>query len=348
MMRICTTLAALGYDVLLTGRLKKASIPLPAQPYRQVRLFTFFEKGKLFYVEYNIRLFLHLLFLPADLYCAIDLDSILPVLWASRLRRKIRVYDAHELFCEMKEIVTRPVIYKAWKFIERISVPHFPSGYTVTEPIAAEFMDMYSVRYPVIRNVPFLLPIDPALPKENYLIYQGAVNEGRSFETLIPAMQWINMPLLICGDGNFMEQAKKLVGELRLTDKVIFRGLVPPTELLLLTRRAKIGLTLFENNGRSNYLSLANRFFDYFHAGTPQVCVNYPAYREINNNRQVAVVVTDLGPENIAETVNNLLDDNALYDRLRMNCLLLREEINWEKEKHLLARFYHKIFYPVE
>jgi glycosyltransferase involved in cell wall biosynthesis len=348
MIRTCTTLAEAGYEVLLVGRKKKSSVALVNQLYTQKRLPVFFEKGKLFYMEYNTRLFFYLLAIQADLFCAIDLDTILPVWLVSAIKKKPRVYDAHELFCEMKEVVTRPAIYRAWKKIEKICVPKFKYGYTVNQPIAQQFMAMYGVQYGVIRNVPFLKPLNHSLVKEKFIIYQGSVNEGRSFETLIPAMQWIDMPLVICGDGNFMEQLKLLVKKYDLAGKVVLKGLIPPAELPQLTQKAFVGITLFENNGQSNYLSLANRFFDYIHAGTPQLCVDYPAYAEINNKLQIAVVITDLSPENIARHINGLITNETLYTRLRTNCLAWRQEINWEKEKQTLIKFYKKIFEPAE
>lgn len=349
MIRICTALADAGYEVLLVGRKKKnSSLPLARQPYRQKRLYSFFEKGKLFYLEYNIRLFFFLLGVPTDVICAIDLDTILPVWLTTAFRNKPRVYDAHELFCEMKEVVTRPFIYRSWKKIERTCVPQFQRGYTVNQPIADEFRNMYGVRYEVIRNVPFLRQINDKLVKEKFIIYQGSVNEGRSFETLIPAMQWIDIPLVICGDGNFMEQLKALIKQYNVEDKVVLWGLVTPPELWQLTQKALAGITLFENNGRSNYLSLANRFFDYIHAGTPQLCVDYPAYSEINNQLQIAVMVEDLCAENIAAQVNNLVSNDFLYNRLRNNCLVLRQQINWEIEKEKLISFYKKLFDTVE
>src|SRR5678815_5747716 len=79
MIRICTTLAQAGYDVMLVGRKMKGSIPLQERPFRQKRLVNLFQKGKLFYIEYNIHLFCLLLFKRADLICAIDLDTILPL-----------------------------------------------------------------------------------------------------------------------------------------------------------------------------------------------------------------------------------------------------------------------------
>src|SRR5688572_5467881 len=71
--RICSSLATAGYSVRLIG-VKRPGHPAPApQPYRQKRLYCFFQQGKGFYIEYNIRLFFYLLFTRADLVCSIDL-----------------------------------------------------------------------------------------------------------------------------------------------------------------------------------------------------------------------------------------------------------------------------------
>src|SRR5688572_4416115 len=130
MIRICTSLAQAGYQVTLVGqRWRRSTPPLPVRPFNQVRLRCFFYKGKIGYFEYNLRLFFFLLFHKADALCAIDLDTILPFYLVSKLKGLPRIYDAHELFCEMKEVVTRPLIYKAWKWVERLTVPHFKNGY---------------------------------------------------------------------------------------------------------------------------------------------------------------------------------------------------------------------------
>ncbi len=343
MIRICTSLAAAGYGVLLVGRKTKASIPLATQPFKQKRINCFFEKGKLFYAEYNIRLFLYLLFKRMDCICAVDLDTILPGYFISQLKKTKRVYDAHELFCEMKEVVTRPGIYRMWKRIEKFTVPEFKHGYTVNQPIADEFKKMYGVHYEVIRNIAVLKDIKPFEKTEKFIIYQGAVNEGRSFETLIPAFKDINCKLVICGDGNFMQQARQLVTDNGLTQKVIFKGRIKPDALNEITQQAYIGITLFENKGLSNYYSLGNRFFDYLHAGIPQLCVNYPVYKEINDPLPVAVLIDDLSAENIAAQLNNLLENEVLYKSLQQNCLSLRQTLNWQQEEIKLIHFYKNL-----
>lgn len=343
MIRICSSLTKAGYDVLLVGRKLRSSVALSRQPFKQKRINCLFEKGKLFYAEFNIRLFFYLLFKKMDCICAIDLDTILPCYFISGIKNKKRVYDAHELFCEMKEIVTRPGIYRMWKKIERYTVPKFKYGYTVNQPIADEFKNMYGVNYEVIRNMALLKEIQPIEKKERFILYQGAVNEGRSFETLIPAFKNIICKLIICGDGNFMEQAKQLVADNNLQEKVIFKGKVRPAELVAITQQAYIGITLFDDKGLSNYYSLANRFFDYLHAGIPQLCVSYPVYGEINSQLPIALLVDDISAENLAIQLNNLLQNEVLYKELQQNCLKARQSLNWQNEEKKLIQFYKNI-----
>src|SRR5204863_1926053 len=127
---------------------------------------------------------------------------------------------------------------------------------------------------------------------------------------------------------NFFEQAKELTRQNGLEQKIIFRGKILPQELKNITLNAWIGVTLFDNTGLSNYYSLANRFFDYMHAGIPQLCVDYPVYREINDQQQIALLVNDLSAENLAAQLNNLLNNEVVYQYLRQNCIKAREIFN--------------------
>lgn len=350
MARICGSLAGAGYSVVLVGRKMPGSVKLSTRhhyqdiQYKQKRLHCFFTKGKLFYAEFNIRLFIFLLFKKMDCICAIDLDTILPCLFISKIKKVKRVYDAHELFCEMKEIVTRPNIYKIWKKIERYALPQFKNAYTVNQALADEFFKMYQIKYTVVKNVP-RVGSPKHLPKTQlkFILYQGAVNEGRCFETLIPAMKEVNCKLFICGDGNFMKQAKQLVKDNHVEDKVIFKGNIDPASLQSFTENAQIGINLIENNGLSYYLSLANKFFDYIDAGIPQLCAGYPAYKEINDKHEVAVLITDMSAKNIAFQLNNLLSDEVLYKRLQNNCMEARTIYTWQHEEKILLDFYKNL-----
>ncbi|HPG11266.1 MAG TPA: glycosyltransferase [Chitinophagaceae bacterium] len=344
MQRICASLAKEGYAVTLVGRRLATSKPLNHPGYQQKRLYCFFKKGKLFYAEFNTRLFLFLLFKKMDAICAIDLDTILPCLGISRIKKIKRIYDAHELFTEMKEVISRPRIHKTWLQVERKAVPKFKYGYTVSRGIAEEFDRRYAVDYKVIRNLPVLRPILQKQRNKNTILYQGAVNEGRGFENLIPSMKLIHGELIICGEGNFMDKLKMLIRDNGVHEKVILRGMLSPDELWEEACQAYIGIHVPEKEGLNQLLALPNKFFDYFHAGLPQVTVNYPEYKKINEQFKTAILLNDTSPEKIAESVNNLIENDVLYNELQQNCLKAREELNWNKEEKKLIDFYHSVF----
>lgn len=343
MHRICTSLAENGYAVTLVGRKLGTSLPLTDKKFKQKRLRCFFDKGKLFYLEYNLRLIVYLLFQKMNIICAIDLDTIIPCYTISRLKRVPRVYDAHELFTELKEVITRPAIQKAWLRVERKLVPKFKNGYTVSEGISKEFQQRYGVNYETIRNMPLLKELNTIPQKEKFILYQGAVNEARGFEFLIPAMKMVDCRLVICGDGNFMAQLKELIKENNLGYKVELKGMLAPDELLSISKQAYIGVAVAENEGMNQYLALPNKFFDYLHAGLPQITMKFPEYLKINQQYNVALLINDLHPQTIAEALNNLLSDDVLHKQMQNNCLKARKELNWQNEEKKLLSFYQSL-----
>ncbi|MBR2648888.1 MAG: glycosyltransferase [Sediminibacterium sp.] len=345
MQRICRSLASDGFAVYLIGRSLKNSPKLSQETFYQNRIFCWFTKGPFFYIEYNLKLFIYLLFKRLDALCAIDLDTILPVLFISIIRGKLRVYDAHEYFTEQKEVYERQTIFRIWSVIEKRSVPKYRLGYTVNQHLADLYYQKYQVNYQIIRNISVNYPLEN-IDNESinkFILYQGAVNHGRCFEQLIPAMKMVDIPLVIAGEGNFLEETKEMVRRYDLANKVEFKGRLAPLELRKLTQKAYIGLTLFEAKGANQYYSLANRFFDYMMAGIPQVCINYPEYAQINDQYQFAFLIPDTKPETIAQAINNLLTDDVLYQQLRFNCLKARSILNWQNEEHKLINFYRKL-----
>jgi glycosyltransferase involved in cell wall biosynthesis len=347
MHRICTSLAGAGYAVTLVGRLLPKSIALKDEVFAQKRIRCWFNKGFLFYAEYNLRLMAFLLSQKMDAVCAIDLDTILPCLLASKWKRIVRVYDAHEYFTELKEVNTRPVVKKCWKLIERFCVTRFEHGYTVSQGLADAFKKNYNRSYAVIRNLPVLQEMLSDSKNEKLLIYQGAVNEGRAFEQLIPAMKDISYPLVICGDGNFFPQLKALIKENGVDHKVRLLGMLPPAQLRQEAAMATLGIALAEKEGLNQWMALPNKFFEYMHAGLPQIAMDYPEYRSINQQYKVAVLLPDLDVNRISRTINEVMENEELLNELRQNCLQARTVFCWQEEEKYLLRFYQKLL-PLE
>ncbi|RYZ20664.1 MAG: glycosyltransferase, partial [Chitinophagaceae bacterium] len=310
----------------------------------QKRLPCFFERGPLFYAFYNLRLFLYLLFLKTDGICAIDLDTALPCLFAGKLRRKVLLYDAHELFPEMKEVRSRPRLQKFWMWVEALTCAHIPNRYTVAEGIAGLFRERQGKEFEVVRNVPLPAPLPETAVGDDYILYQGAVNEGRGFEWLIPAVRHFDLPLVICGDGNFMPQLHELIEREGVGERVRLTGMLLPEELRRYTAGARVGINFTEPEGLNQLYCLPNKFFDYVQAGVPQVTNDYPEYERHNREYEVAVLLGELNPQSIAAAVNSLLADTTLYNRLRANALRARAQWNWKQEAPRLLAIYKKAF----
>jgi glycosyltransferase involved in cell wall biosynthesis len=191
--------------------------------------------------------------------------------------------------------------------------------------------------------------LDSPLPLElpdRFFLYQGAVNEGRAFDQLIPAMIQVPIPLLVVGNGNYFHQLKELVAHHSLQQKVILVGSLTPDQLKKITPKAFAGITLFNNSGLNQYYSLANRFFDYVQAGIPQLCNAYPEYKVLNRQFEVALLVEELTTETIVQQMNKLLSNNVLYQELKQNAIVAANEWCWENESKILLMAWNKVLTP--
>jgi len=345
MHRIGGTLAANGYAVTLVGRALPHSIPLGTRPFQQKRLRCFFRKGFPFYAEYNLRLFIFLLFARYDAVCSIDLDTLPAGCVATIIRGKKRVFDAHEYFTEVPEVVGRHFVKKIWGMVARVCLPFYLHAYTVGPALAKIFEEKYGLKFGVVRNVPTrieTLSLKNETPK--ILFYMGALNEGRGIETMLKAMQSLdNVQLWLAGEGDLSEKLRRLAVELNVKKRVKFLGFVKPDDLKTLAGQAWLCLNLLENRGLSYYYSLANKFFLSVQVGVPVLTMNFPEYRALNEQHEVAVLLDELTPEAVANAVKKLLKDKNLYTRLQKNCLVAREEWNWEKEQGTLLRVWAEV-----
>jgi glycosyltransferase involved in cell wall biosynthesis len=346
MQRICSSLAGAGYTVTLVGRKRKDSVPLRHQPYRQERLTCLFDKGFLFYAEFNLRLFYYLLKKKANAISAVDLDTLMPCALVATIKNTKLFFDAHEHFTEVPEVADRKTVKAVWEWIGQTFIHRAHMAYTVGEALAGVLSAQYHQVFGVIKNVPLLQP--PATFDHNngqhtkVLLYQGALNEARGLEACILAMHEIHgAELHLAGEGDLSDQLRQMVANENLQDKVKFLGRVEPAELKKITAGAFCGLNLLQPNGLSYYYSLANKFFDYIHAGIPCICADFPEYRNIVARFSCAVLC-DAEPGKIAGAVNALLNDRWQYEGLKRHCTEAAKVFNWQLEEVKLLELYGK------
>lgn len=341
--RHCLTLKGAGYDVLLIGRTHRGSLPLTERPYRTHRMWLPFDRGPLFYASFNIALLWHLLIRRADLLLSNDLDTLMPNYIASRLKRGTLIYDSHEFFTEVPELMHRPRTRAVWEWLEGKIVPRLEHAFTVSPAIADAYRQKYGAVFHVIRNLPLLREMPSTEPEQPpVILYQGAVNLGRGIDLAIRAMQHLDGAVLrIAGTGDVLEEMQQLARELNLSDRVQFLGRVPFDQLENITSKASIGLSIEEDLGLNYRFALPNKLFDYIHAGVPVLVSDLPAMRAIVEKNQVGEVLISRTPVHLAEQLKSMLNKEK-QTVWRTNCRSAAMQLNWQIESETLIRTLEK------
>jgi glycosyltransferase involved in cell wall biosynthesis len=344
--RISNSLVNAGFEVLLVGRIKPDSPAFSPTQFKSHRLKTWFWKGKLFYVEFNVRLFFYLLNTKFDVVTANDADTLLAAFFAAKLKGKKLAFDAHEYFSEVPELLGRHGVKKVWQWIENTFIPKVNVAYTPGPSLAKLFSGKYGIPFGVVRNMPWQSESKPArsIPDSTHfnIIYSGAVNLGRGLFELIEASEGLPVRIAIAGAGDVLEELKVFAVGKKV--EVAFLGYLQPQELRLQIEQADIGVNLLTTDSLSYQYSLANKFFDYVKAGIPQICVNYPEYRTLNQEFEVALLVNN-DVMAIRQAVQKLINLTDVYEKLTQNCVEAAKVWHWDNEQHALWNCYKAVLH---
>ena len=350
--KVCGTLHTNGYDILLIGRKLPESLPLE-RPYATHRMSLFFKKGFLFYAEYNIRLFIKLLFLKKDILLANDLDTLLPNYIIAKFFRKKLVYDSHELFTEVPELTSRPRVRNIWLRIESAIFPHLKNVITVNRIIASVFEKKYGVPVHVIRNISPKLPdFHPDIQwakrikgNRKMLILQGSgINKDRGAEEAVAMMQYLDdMLLVIIGGGDVFDTLQQMVKNLKIADRVLFIGKLPYDELLKYTQIADLGLSLDKGSNLNYEYSLPNKVFDYIQCQIPLFVSNRRVVAKLVKDNNIGVVFQNHNPEEMAQLVREVFADTERLKIWKTQLKKAAEKYNWERESEKLLNIYKQL-----
>ncbi|MDD3738506.1 MAG: glycosyltransferase [Lentimicrobiaceae bacterium] len=339
----------MGFEVVMIGRKRRKSPPMPERKYKTKRMKLIFEKGPLFYAEYNIRLFLFLCFNRFDLLVSNDLDTLLPNYLIHKIKRTNLVYDSHEYYTETPELTGRKTVQNIWKFIERKTVPNLKHLITVSNGISDLFYQKYNVKFEVVRNIPQPIIVDKIksrkeldLPESTpILLLQGAgINIDRGAEELVQAMPKIDALLLIIGSGDVIPKLKNMVSDMKLEDKIWFIDRMTKEELYSYTKNATIGLSIDKDTNVNYRYSLPNKLFDYIYAELPVMASNLAEVSKIVNEYQIGCILPSHSTEDIVYTANKMLSNKEQLGIFAKNCVTAKQSLNWETEKQTLIKIF--------
>lgn len=342
-MRICNALCEFGYEVTLVGRVQKKSIALNTESFKQYRLKCYFNKGILFYLEFNFRLLMYLLKQPKCIIGSVDNDTLTACALAKKIKKMPLIFDSHEYFTEVPELSGHIFKQKIWLLVEKLFIKNCNLSYTVSKSIADVYTAKYHVPFYTIFNCPNQLQ---TIHQDNFhskiIIYQGALNLGRGLEELIEAMELIDAVLWLVGEGDKSDQLRALSQSKAWSNRIIFYGFVEPSKLNFLTSQATIGYNVLRNLGLSYQYSLSNKFFDYIQNRIPSLSSTFVEYTKILEMDKVGLTC-NCDKLDIVSKINNMLTDKKLYQEMVAACEIASQKYTWEREKQKIKELYEKL-----
>ncbi len=302
----------------------------------------FFNDGILFYLEFNLRLLIHLLSHRYDIVYLVDTDTLLGGGISASFLSNTYVWDSHEWFTEVPELIGRKFKKRVWKAIEKMFVKKMDICITVNDSLAKIFCDEYHKAFISIKNVPISrVKINNLNVAQKIIIYQGAVNKGRGLDIAIDAMQTLDgFVLHIYGNGDLLKELNEKVIENGLEKKVKFMGSMSPNILWVKGNESYIGLNLLENNCLNYYYSLANKFFDYMHLEIPSINMAFPEYTSILEQYEVGVAIQNLDASSLINAIQQLDDSNYRHSIIE-NCKKYKRLFCWETEQNKLIQAFN-------
>ena len=361
--KICQTLHNNGYRVLLTGSLRNDSLTLKSRDYQTDRIKTWFRSSALFYIEFNIRLFLRLLSKNGEIYLGNDLDVMPATAILARFKKKPLVYDSHEYFLGMAGLEEKPFRRSLWKFMETRVLLQVKYMYTVSDSIRNLYRKHYDNKIFVVRNLPLANPVIPELGNEEkkwinaidqqipenkcLILYQGAgINIHRGVEELVFSMIFLDgaaFHLLIVGGGDIMQKLRKMIDQNKLTEKITLIPKVPFAVLSHFTRKARLGISIDKPSVLNHRYSLPNKLFEYLHAGVPVLASRLPEQERIINQYEVGDFIDSHQPEHIAFKIKEIFADPCLLKQWKENTHHVREALNWENESKIVLDIFKQV-----
>ena len=344
--KIAVTLQNSGYKVTVVGRKFSTSQNIFGRLYKTRRFKLWFNKSVLFYANYNMRLFFYLLKNKFDIIVSNDLDTLPGCWFASIFKRELLVFDSHELFTELPELVGRPVVKKIWSLLEKILLPRIKFGYTVSKPIQEYYKLKYNKDFELIRNVSLFRYEQSfkGFPDELIVIYQGSVNLGRGLGLMIDALNYLDgVKLWIVGQGGILDDLKKLSIDKDVEDKVIFFGRISIDNLWRYTSQAHIGISLEEDLGLNYRYALPNKLFDYIQSRVPVIVSDLPEMSSLVGQYKIGRVLKERDPKVLADTIKNMSADLNFHGELQKNLELAARDLCWQREEESVILLYRKV-----
>ena len=262
--------------------------------------------------------------LPADIYIAHNIETLLPAVNAAHVHGGHVVFDCMEFYSGMGD-GQNPVEAAAARALEEKVLKSCLLVIASSDAMADALVDEYGIPRPLAAyNVP---PIEYLLPTERnpgLKLYwrNSTIGFGqRGLEDILAAMDLLPSQVHLYLQGRLPPSSalalQKRISLLRLQNRV---HVLPPYVSHEAVRNAAIhdvGLCLERKGPRNHDLTVSNKMFDYHMAGLATIATNLPALVDVINRSGGGIICRPNDPVSLANAVKTFIADPQLLDDLK-------------------------------
>lgn len=230
-------------------------------------------------------------------------------------------FDAHENWPEM---VAQNSKTEARYFanLEKKLLAHVNYSYTYGDDLTEKYNNM---GFPAttlfnsksISDIPQINEVEKdnikrklGITKEDFVVgFSGSVSLKNGAQQVIDALYVLNKNfvfLIVGGSGRKedLEGVKKHAKKLKVHDRVIFTGRVPPIDLLRYSSVMDVGTALFQPLSENEKARIPNKIFDYMAMSVPMIVAYFPNMKKIVvDEAKCGAAVNPMNVKDIAKTI---------------------------------------------
>lgn len=271
----------------------------------------------------------------------LGLNEPFPELWGS-----IFGFDGFDKKCFIRII----------KFIEKLCIRYADKAIAVSEQMKDNCIKRGASpsKMSVIINAGADLEFNPDFYKEYYknhkdktllLICHGLIAKRYGHRSIIKAVSLLKdkipcIKLNILGKGEYEEELKKLVSDMKLENHVYFHGFIPFDDMIKMIAKSDIGIVAVEKNPYSD-LVYTNKMFELIAMRRPVIITRTKAVEELFGPDNSCLKYFESGDEkDLARCIIELYNSPEKREKMVKNAYAKFEPVRWEKMQEVYCSLF--------